>query len=82
MTGELVEAKSGGLESVRAGGAAEKRFLEFFAAQIRNRNTREAYLRAVRGFLDWAQAEAGLQELLDIEPMHVGGLGGAQDPVL
>jgi hypothetical protein len=32
---------------VRAGGAAEKRFLEFFAAQIRNRNTREAYLRAV-----------------------------------
>jgi hypothetical protein len=27
-----------------AGGEAGKRFLEFFAAQIRNANTREAYL--------------------------------------
>lgn len=35
----------------RAGGDAEKRFLEFFAAQIRSHNTREAYLRAVRDFL-------------------------------
>jgi len=60
MTGELVAATSGVLET--AGGAsgmpalivrarAEKRFLEFFAAQIRNGNTREAYLRAVRDFL-------------------------------
>jgi hypothetical protein len=47
MTGELVKAKSGVLEAVggasgipalivRAG--AEKRFPEFFAVQIRNRN--------------------------------------------
>jgi len=82
MTGELVTAKSGlsktvdgaaGMPSliVRAGGAAEKRFLEFFAAQIRNRNTREAYLRAVRDFLGWAEIEAGIGDLLDIEPIHV-----------
>jgi len=81
MTGELVETKSGvsgtagggsGMPVLiaRAGGNAEKRFLEFFAAQIRNRNTREAYLRAVRDFLDWADA-VGVGELLDIEPMHV-----------
>ena len=30
-----------------AGGDAQKRFIEFFAAQIRNKNTREAYIRAV-----------------------------------
>ena len=54
-----------------AGGNAEKRYLEFFAAQIRNRNTREAYLRAVRDFLDWAETEAGIEDLLDIEPLHV-----------
>lgn len=35
---------------VRAGASAEKRFIEYFAAQIRNRNTREAYLRAVADF--------------------------------
>jgi site-specific recombinase XerD len=56
---------------VRAGGNAEKRFLEFFAAQIRNRNTREAYLRAVRDFLGWAEGTAGIEDLLDIEPVHV-----------
>ena len=48
--GELTRATSGVPERaggalgmpaliVRAGGQAEKRFLEFFAAQIRNRNT-------------------------------------------
>jgi len=82
MTGELIEAKSGVLETldgasampsliVRAGGDAQKRFIEFFAAQIRNRNTREAYLRAVRDFLGWAEDEAGLKDLGDIEPVHV-----------
>jgi hypothetical protein len=56
---------------VRAGGKAEKRVVEFFAAQIRNRNTREAYLCAVRDFLGWAEDEARIGDLLDIEPVHV-----------
>jgi len=30
-----------------------RRFIEFFVANIRNRNTRLAYARAVRRFLDW-----------------------------
>ena len=34
-----------------AGETAARRFLEFFAATIGNRNTRMAYYRAVRHFL-------------------------------
>jgi len=33
-----------------AGDTAARRFLEFFAATIRNKNTRMAYYRAVTGF--------------------------------
>ena len=53
----------------RAGGAARKRFLEFFTATIRNENTRMAYARAVGAFFAWCQ-EYRL-ELIDIEPIHV-----------
>jgi len=35
------------------GAAAARRFIEFFTAHIRNKNTREAYGRAVRDFFDW-----------------------------
>ena len=38
-----------------AGDQAEIRFLEFFAGQIRNPNTRRAYSRAVGEFLTWCQ---------------------------
>lgn len=38
---------------VVAGPAAEKRFIEFFTAQIRNPNTRQAYFHACTRFLDW-----------------------------
>ncbi len=53
-----------------AGPQASRRFLEFFAAQIRNRNTRLAYSRAVAGFCDWAQTQ-GFTEIVDLEPIHV-----------
>ncbi len=36
-----------------AGERAERRFLEFFAANIRNPHTRRAYSRAVGDFLAW-----------------------------
>ena len=39
-----------------AGPDAIRRFIEFFTANIRNLNTRLAYLRAVRRFTDWAEA--------------------------
>jgi hypothetical protein len=38
-----------------AGKKAQRRFAEFFAAQIRNRNTREAYHRAVVDFFAWCE---------------------------
>src|SRR5947207_12225889 len=39
----------------RAGEAAAWRFVEFFAATIRNRNTRAAYAQAVSQFFAWCE---------------------------
>ena len=50
--------------------AAAKRTLEFFAANIRNPNTRKAYARAGLGVLGLVR-EHGLVELALIEPLHV-----------
>ena len=54
---------------VRAGIPAQERFLEFFAATIRNKNTRDAYFRAVCRFLKWADDRS--LDLEDIRPVHV-----------
>ena len=54
---------------VRAGRQAEKRYFEFFTAEIRNPNTRKAYATAILPFLRWC-AERGI-ELQRIEPMVV-----------
>jgi site-specific recombinase XerD len=52
-----------------AGEAASRRLIEFFVAVIRNRNTREAYGRAVRDFCDWCEERnIGLR---DISPFLV-----------
>ena len=40
-----------------AGDTAVRRFLEFFAATIRNKITRTAYYRAVTDFFAWVAAE-------------------------
>jgi hypothetical protein len=52
-----------------AGGQARERLFEFFAAQIRNRNMRGAYLQAAHQFFAWCE-ERGL-ELRQIPPLHV-----------
>jgi len=49
---------------------AAKRFIEYFAANIRNPNTRRAYFHAVQEFSAWCEAQK-LTEILDIEPLHV-----------
>jgi integrase/recombinase XerD len=55
---------------VDAGDHAARRFLEYFAATIRNKNTRMAYYRAACHFFAWVeQHEIG--QLADIEPIHV-----------
>ena len=53
-----------------AGERASRRFLEFFAATIRNPNTRAAYHRAVVRFFAWCETH-GIGELVMIEPLHV-----------
>src|SRR4051812_11922677 len=53
-----------------AGEQAARRFLEFFAATIRNKNTRMAYYRAVVRFFTWCDQHQ-LGELVAIEPLHV-----------
>jgi site-specific recombinase XerC len=53
-----------------AGEHAARRFLEFFAATISNKNTRAAYYRAVCHFFAWLE-QHGIDELVGIEPLHV-----------
>jgi integrase/recombinase XerD len=53
-----------------AGDTAARRFLEFFAATIRNKNTRMAYYRAVTDFFAWVDRHT-IGQLVDIEPLHV-----------
>jgi site-specific recombinase XerD len=53
----------------QAGEKATRRFYEFFTVKIRNRNTREAYYRAVSDFLAWCH-DRGF-EIVDIEPIVV-----------
>ena len=54
-----------------AGERATRRFLEFFGATIRNKNTRTAYLHATSRFFAWCEHHQ-LGQLADIEPLHVG----------
>ena len=63
-----------GLEALPAiiraqGERASRRFIEFFTASIRNRNTRMAYARAVKQFFDWCDYRR--LKLEDIEPISV-----------
>jgi len=59
--------------AIAAGGEhAVWRFLEFFGATIRNKNTRKAYIRAVTEFFAWLEHH-GVRELPVIEPFHVAG---------
>jgi site-specific recombinase XerD len=53
-----------------AGDAAAKRFLEFFAVTIRNKNTRTAYLHAASRFFAWCEHHR-LGAMDEIEPLHV-----------
>jgi integrase/recombinase XerD len=51
------------------GERTDRRFIEFFTATIRNRNTRMAYAGAVKQFFDWSEhCRVGLG---DIEPIAI-----------
>jgi len=49
---------------------AAKRFIEYFAANIRNPNTRRAYFHAVTEFSSWCETQQ-YHQIVDIEPLHV-----------
>jgi Phage integrase, N-terminal SAM-like domain len=53
-----------------AGDRATIRFLEFFAANIRNSNTRRAYRGAVADFLVWCEAHQ-VASIAAVQPLHV-----------
>jgi site-specific recombinase XerD len=53
-----------------AGERASVRFLEFFAANIRNPHTRRAYSRAVSEFMTWCE-ENGVPSITGVQPLHV-----------
>lgn len=80
MSAEIVPFPSGhlnraGFEKLpvpiaRAGERAAWRFIEFFMANIRNRNTRAAYAQAVTQFFQWCE-KRGLRELDQIRPVVI-----------
>ena len=49
---------------------AQMRFLEFFAASIRNAHTRRAYAGAVGEFLAWCEGR-GVASIAAVQPLHV-----------
>jgi site-specific recombinase XerC len=53
-----------------AGERASIRFLDFFAANIRNPHTRRAYARAAEEFFGWC-AGVGARSIADVQPVHV-----------
>ncbi|MGH9350637.1 MAG: tyrosine-type recombinase/integrase [Terriglobia bacterium] len=63
---------------------AAERFFDFFTANIRNKNTRRAYYKAVCRFAEWCEAKR-LRDLAGVKPFHVAayteGLGLAKPTV-
>jgi site-specific recombinase XerD len=53
-----------------SGERAQTRFLEFFAARIRNKHTRRAYAQATLEFLACCE-RAGVASIADVKPLHV-----------
>src|SRR5438034_9718190 len=80
MSQDLVPIPSGKLDRAgferlpaaiaRAGEKAAWRFIEFFTANIRNKNTRAAYAQAVREFFSWCEAR-GFHQLDRIQPVLI-----------
>jgi site-specific recombinase XerD len=68
----LVPIAAYGTLIAAAGECAQERFIEFFTANIRNRNTRRAYAQAVREFLAWCEGHR-VPSITAVQPVHVAG---------
>ena len=65
-----------------AGDRAQTRFFEFFAANIRNKNTRRAYAQATREFLAWCE-RGRVASIADVKPCTsppISSSSAASDP--
>jgi site-specific recombinase XerC len=72
MNGLVALSASGAVPELvaAAGERVSMRFLEFFAADIRNPHTRRTYHRAAEEFLAWC-ADAGVPSIVAVQPVHV-----------
>jgi integrase/recombinase XerD len=59
----------------RAGNGAAWRFIEFFTANIRNKNTRAAYAEAVGQFFHWCESR-GIKDLDHVRPVLIASYIG------
>src|SRR6516225_10647023 len=73
-------ARSGRSFGGAGGGHAVRRFLEFFAASIRNRNTRMAYCLAACQFFAWVERHGRLLSAPLFQHAHTGS-GSSTTPV-
>jgi site-specific recombinase XerC len=69
---QLVSIPAYGTLIAAAGERAQERFIEFFTANIRNRNTRRAYAQAVTEFLTWCE-DRRVPSITSVQPVHVAG---------
>lgn len=69
MSSQLAAATRYPAIIAEAGGAAREKFIDFFTATIRNKNTRMAYYRAVTRFFAWLHERH--VELEHVKTLHV-----------
>jgi site-specific recombinase XerD len=75
MATDLIPFRVGGLPVPALFAPSDQagmRFIEFFTANIRNRNTRRAYYNAARRFARWCESHS-LGDLRQVLPLHVAG---------
>src|SRR5689334_8182528 len=70
----------GAVPALAAGDRAGRRFLESFAAAIRNPHTRRAYGRAVAEFLAWCGAASRIVKATPRRPRPIARLTSDTEP--
>ena len=63
-----------------AGEKAMRRFLEFFAVTIDNKNTRNAYLHACRRFFAWYDRHEDVEQLANLSGLSGAGVEAGEIP--
>jgi site-specific recombinase XerD len=72
LMNRLVSIAAYGTLIAAAGECARERVIEFLTANIRNRNTRRAYAKAVREFPAWCESHR-VPLITAVQPVHVAG---------